>query len=209
MERREPLEVPVDVEVGLGREWEVTFFRRGGSPEEDVFASKSYPVGELAELERFLEGGSEEFDPVFEAERAGVDDPFLIESLHRLGLPVSEKALAAAQKFIEDQELTEEEWAAIEGEREKYDRPFLLRWDPGRVRWTPEAESARRVAGARYTYGQLMAMGREELDRVARLKGVSATGRKEEVAMRVAEHDRPKWYEGTVFERFMRELPGE
>jgi len=173
---------------------------------EEVPYYREFTPEELYGLEELLKKGEVREDLVYNSVQMGVDDPYILDGLGRLGVPLPEDALKLARKYIEEGELTPEEHRRVHEVVEGLmGEEFVLRWGD-RVKWTSEAKRARELNRRRFTYHELMRLTRDELERIAKAKGVPVKGRKEAIARAIEEHDKRRWWVGTVFERYIQEV---
>jgi len=122
----------------------------------------------------------------------GVEAPDIAYYVHVLfGVDVPSEILKTSEKFREGKDYTDEKYEKV-GEWVRGLPSFIFKWAQADVRWTPEAEKARDVAGRKYRYDELMTFGRftrKDIDFIARVKGLSTEGRMEDVARRIHQFD--------------------
>lgn len=156
--------------------------------EWDGNATGGFPTLEV--LEEFLAKGEETFDLFYEGRMAGVEAPFILVEMDRLGYPIPADALAIAKKYAEVTELTNEEWRKMTDASEKYGKDLLtIRWTPDDITSTPAAANARNIIRRKHRFEELMAIRAEEIKTIAKMKGVNTAGTKEAIARRVHQHD--------------------
>jgi hypothetical protein len=155
-----------------------------------MFGWRSFPT--VGEAEEFAARGREDWD-LYEALRQyGGEYVMVLAGLHHMGMARFPQLEPLFRKYEEERfaEVTEEEnRAAAEAWDRVMEEDWAFVWGPGDVRWSPEAQRDREIYHRKYGYDELMAMRAEDVREIARVKGVPAEGRKEDVARRVHQFD--------------------
>jgi len=207
------LPIPGKLEVSWSiNGWEATSYEEGAPYVFTLYKS------DLSEFEDVLNRG--ESEPEFwvsDSLMQGAEAPYILPELKRMGITVPDELLNAAKKFIEEDTISDEDYDKIREFVQRYsDRLFKWTWKLEQIKWGPEAQMAREVAKRKYTYEELIALPRTTagdkqatltgrvigLDAIAMYKGISSTGKKEDVARKIYQHD----YMGQELDTKMKDI---
>jgi hypothetical protein len=146
----------------------------------------STPLGNIGEVEEYVNRGREEID--LYQEQTGGERFWILMFLQRAGMASYPELASAFQKVEEDNwnEITNEERAKMNEAFEKaIEKEWIATWTPLDVEWKPEVLHDREIYHSKYSYDQLMAMNADEVKNIARVKGIPTKGRKDEIAQKI------------------------
>lgn len=146
----------------------------------------------IPELEEFLAEGKYDMDLYEGLRQMGGEYVYILQGLERMKL-ASFPGLAEVFKKVEEErwgDITEEEDSKIASTWEDVkDKEWILTWTPADVEWEPEVDMDKAIFHRKYKFDELMLWPADEVRKIARVKGTSTKGRKEDIARAVHLHD--------------------
>lgn len=179
-----PIKLRVDAEAP-GKGYTIEMSHKG-----QVFATHMEPT--IKDLEEWLAGGRDELDLYRGLREVGGEYLWLLKFLQNFGFANFPELAEVFVKAEEERwyEITPEMYSTLERAwRDAFKTDWVLTWTPADIEWTDAAKYHRDVFYRKHRYDELMAMRREGVDHIAKIKGISTVGRKTEVAQRIHEYD--------------------
>ncbi|MBA7593155.1 hypothetical protein ES703_00072 [subsurface metagenome] len=168
---------------------------------EKFFAIRTEP--KISDVEEFIASGRDEMDLYDEMRRVG-EPVLLLHGLQDIEFASFPELQSVFQKYDEERykEITDEEEVKVaDAWKDALTKEWVLTWNPADVEWTDPAKYHREVFHRKHSFDELMALKREGVDHIAKIKGVSTIGTKDEIARRIHQHDFGEEEVGETLER--------
>jgi hypothetical protein len=185
----ERVEIPIKLVITPG--YDIELYPRGITVTEYTFPTSYIKRSNIGEVEEYINQGKEELDLYEELRQVG-EEIYILMSLQQRGMASYPQLAEVFKKVEEDRwgDITDEEETLVDNAwDEALKKEWVLTWTPADVEWTPEVLKDKEIYHSKYSYDQLMAMTADEVKNIARVKGISLAGRKDEIARRVHEFD--------------------
>jgi len=184
--------VEFPIKLIISRGYDIEQYPRGVTVTEETIPISITHRPNIGEVEEYVNQGREELDLYEALRQVGGDPTYVLMGLQQWGIASFPKLSDVFKEVEEDRwgDITEEEERGIASTWEDVlKKEWVLTWTPADVEWKPEVLRDREIYHNKYSYDTLMARTGDEVKSIARVKGVSLAGRKDEIARRIHEFD--------------------
>jgi len=184
------VEFPIKLIISKG--YDIEQYPKGITITEETIPISITHRPNIGEVEDYVNQGREELDLYEALRQVGGESVYILMSLQQWGMASYPQLASVFKKVEEDKwgEITDEEESQLtKAFDEALAKEWVLTWAPADVEWKPEVLKDREIYHSKYSYDTLMARTADEVKNIARVKGVSLAGRKDEIARRVHEFD--------------------